>query len=110
MAIESLVNAILEDRFKEDQSLNSKIGILVKEGLPVRIQQSLDYLRVTGNNAVHPLGLIDVDDYNTAISLFGLVNLVVEDMITSPREVQGFYDSLPQDIKNGVDKRNGKKK
>jgi hypothetical protein len=40
---------------------------------------------VTGNNAVHQLILIDVDYYNTAISLFGLVNLVVEDMITSPR-------------------------
>jgi hypothetical protein len=65
---------------------------------------------VTGNNAVHQLILIDVDYYNTAISLFGLVNLVVEDMITRLRRVEGFYDSLPQDIKNGVDKRNGNKK
>jgi hypothetical protein len=46
---------------------------------------NLDYLRVTGNNAVHPLSVIDVDDYNTAISLFELVNLVVEYRITSPK-------------------------
>jgi hypothetical protein len=109
LSIENLINDILGDRVKKDQQLYDKIHILVKDGLPPTIQQSLDYLRVIGNNAVHPLGLIDVDDYNTAISLFGLVNLVVENRITNPKKVQGFYDSLPQDIKDNIDKRNGKK-
>jgi hypothetical protein len=58
---------------------------------------------------VHLLGLIDIDNYKTAISLFGLVNLVVEDRITSPKKIQQFYNSLPQDIKDNTDKRNGEK-
>ena len=109
VAIENLVNNILGNRVGKDQRLNDKIAVLVKDGLPVTIQQSLDYLRVTGNNAVHPLGLIDVEDHNTAISLFELVNLVVENRITNPRKVQGFYDTLPKNIRDKIDKRNGKK-
>ena len=58
VSIEKLVYDILGSQKGKD--LNESIGILV-EVLHVDIQQSLDYLRVTGNNAVHPLGVIDVE-------------------------------------------------
>jgi hypothetical protein len=110
VSIEKLVYDILNlVQAEKGKDLNESIGILVDKGLPVEIQQSLDYLRVTGNNAVHPLGVIDVDDYNTAISLFGLVNLVVQNRITGPKQVQSYYNSLPQDIKDNIDKRDSKK-
>lgn len=79
--------------------------MLVNKGLKVEIQQSLDYLRVIGNNAVHPLGRIDVDDYDTAFSLFELVNLVVDTMITSPRKASL---RLPKETRDSVSRRNGK--
>jgi hypothetical protein len=107
VSIEKLVNDILGSQKGKD--LNESIGILVDKGLHVDIQQSLDYLRVTGNNAVHPLGVIDVDDYNTAISSFGLVNLVVENRITGPNQVHSYFNSLPQGIKENIDKRDSKK-
>jgi hypothetical protein len=107
VSIEKLVYSILGT--KKGKDLNESIGILVRDGLPTQIQQSLDYLRVIGNSAVHPLDLIDTDDYNTAISLFELVNLVVEDRITNPRKVQSYYDTLPQNVKDKIDERNGKK-
>ena len=109
VSIEKLVYDILDlAGSKRGEDLNKSIGILVDKGLPVEIQQSLDYLRVTGNNAVHPLGVIDVDDYNTAIALFGLVNLVVENRITGPKQVNSYYKSLPQDIRDNIHKRDSK--
>ncbi|MBV8527579.1 MAG: DUF4145 domain-containing protein, partial [Candidatus Dormibacteraeota bacterium] len=38
----------------QQRNLDDAIGAMVAAGLPVRIQRSLDIVRVTGNNAVHP--------------------------------------------------------
>jgi hypothetical protein len=108
LAIEKLVYHILGNERGKD--LNMSIGVLVCKGLSVQIQQSLDYLRVIGNNAVHPLSRIDVDDYNTASSLFHLVNLVVETMITNPKKIKSYFDALPNGTKDSIDRRNGKEK
>ncbi len=59
-------------------NLNEDIANLVKNenGLPRKVQQALDIVRVIGNNAVHP-GQIDLtDDVQTAGKLFGLVNVI----------------------------------
>ncbi len=89
---------------------NIDIGNLVKRGLPTRIQQSLDIVRVIGNNAVHP-GQIDLkDDRETASKLFDLINLIAEVMITQPMQVEKLYDSLPASSKEQIDKRDNSAK
>lgn len=89
-------------------SLNEKIGSLVERGLPVLVQQSLDTVRVAGNNAVHPGELDLTDDTTTANSLFGLVNIIAELMITQPKHVQELYEVIvPGKQREAIAKRDG---
>lgn len=85
-------------------NINSDIASLVKKGLPAIVQQSLDVVRVTGNNAVHP-GQIDTDNPESVSNLFQLANIIVEYMIAMPRRVSGLYDSLPAQALEAIQKR-----
>lgn len=88
-------------------SLDENIGKLVKEkGLSPRIQKALDSVRVIGNNAVHP-GRIDLNDNpKTANTLFQLVNVIAQQLITDEKEVDDLFDkSLSDGEKNHIKKR-----
>jgi len=94
----------------EGKNLNEDIGNLVKQGLPEKIQKSLDVVRVIGNNAVHP-GEIDLkDDKETAMSLFELINTIVEVMITQPKKIDELYTKLPSKAREAIEKRDRNKK
>jgi hypothetical protein len=68
-------------------NINDDIKELVRHGLNVKIQRSLDIVRVIGNDAVHP-GQIDFDDNpDTALQLFALVNVIVDTMIRETNEI-----------------------
>lgn len=86
------------------ENLSADIGSLVKRGLPELIQQSLDVVRVTGNNAVHP-GQIETDDPQVAETLFELTNIIVEQMIAVPERIKHLYDALPEVDKARIEKR-----
>jgi len=108
LALEKLVTKHLNSNGKD---LNERIGNLVKQhGLPSKIQRSLDVVRVIGNNAVHP-GSIDLkDDKKTAISLFNILNIIVEKMITEPQKIDEIYDNLPEPAKKSITRRDGNAK
>ena len=87
------------------KDLHGQIGYLVQQGLPVEIQQALDSLRVIGNNAVHP-GKLDIrDDQETVKALFGVLNLIVDRMITQPKKVQELYATLPKNALDSIQNR-----
>lgn len=87
------------------ENINDDIGKLVKKGLPVKIQKSLDIVRVIGNESVHP-GQINLDDNKeTAYKLFDLINLIANTMITQPKEIDNLYDTLPKEKLDGITKR-----
>jgi hypothetical protein len=89
-------------------NLNSDIGELVKQGLPIQIQRALDIVRVVGNNQVHP-GVLDVrDNPEIALRLFDLVNLIVEDRIARPKQIEAMYASLPETARKQIEDRDGK--
>ena len=103
LAIDRLCNELGET----DRDINKNIGALVRKGLPQTVQQALDVVRVIGNKAVHPgqIALFDVDDKNTAIMLMRLLNIIVERMITEPKEIDSLYQGLPESVKNAVENR-----
>lgn len=107
LAIEKLTNLLLGNEKGKD--LNDNIAILVQKGLPEKIQKALDYLRVIGNNAVHPLGKIDLqDNKQVANSLFDILNMIVDDMISETRRIDKVYDTLPEKYKSNIEKRDSK--
>lgn len=90
------------------KNINTDIATLVSNGLPAKVQQALDAVRVIGNDAVHP-GQIDLrDDIETVNKLFRLVNFIAYKTITEPREVEEIYNGLPADKLAGIANRDSK--
>ncbi|MEZ6940344.1 DUF4145 domain-containing protein [Aeromonas sp. S12(2024)] len=85
--------------------IDSDIASMVKKGLSPLVQQSLDIVRVIGNESVHP-GAIDLnDDRETAEQLFTIVNIIVMQMITQPKMVDEMYSGLPAAKLKGIAQR-----
>lgn len=104
LAIQKLCKQLGE----KGENINTDIGNLVKNGLPIKVQQSLDALRVIGNEAVHP-GQLDLkDDVEIATALFKLVNFIAEKMITEPKEVETLYEKLPEEKRKQIEERDNK--
>ena len=101
LCVEQLVNQL--DKGKG--SLNDKIKRLVEKELSKEVQQALDLVRVSGNNAIHP-GEISLDDNNEHIEmLFKTINIIVERTISSKNQIQDAYNKLPsKDIKSIQDR------
>ncbi len=93
---------------EKGENINDDIAELVKKGLNPTIQKSLDALRITGNNAVHPGELNLTEDKVRVLKLFGLLNFIAEKMITEPNEINAFYEELPEKAKEAVEKRDKK--
>ena len=92
------------------KNLNDDIGALVAKGLDERVQQALDTVRVLGNEAVHP-GTLDLkDDRQTVKKMFGLVNMIAKEMITLPGERDDLFNTLPENAREAIDKRDKKTK
>jgi hypothetical protein len=87
------------------KNINDDISELVKKGLNVKIQKALDIVRVVGNNAVHP-GELDLNDTpEICTQLFGLLNMIVERMISEPKLLNDLFSSLPASSLNQISKR-----
>lgn len=87
------------------EKLDDDIGRLVAEGLDARIQKSLDVLRITGNNAVHP-GELDLKDNRQIVTkLFTLLNTIVQAMITQPKEIDSLWDEMPEGARDAAQRR-----
>lgn len=101
LALQKLMPHIGEKGKKIDEDIVS----LVKKGLPVEIQQSLDCVRVIGNESVHPGELDLKDDKETAYSLFCLLNFIIYNRITKLKEINALYSKLPQKKLDGINNR-----
>ena len=90
---------------EKGKNLDDDIASLVKKGLDPRVQKALDVVRVIGNNSVHP-GQMDLrDDRATAEKLFGMINLIVDIMITQPKHLEEMFNSLPSGALKAIQER-----
>jgi len=106
LAVQKLVSVLGE----KGDNINSDIKSLVSKGLPAQVQQALDFCRVVGNNAVHPGEINLQDSPDIAQHLFNMINYIVEDRITRPKQIESLYQLLPDGAKEAVEKRDGKQK
>ena len=92
---------------KDGKNINNDIKELVSEGLSPKIQRALDLVRVIGNNAVHP-GQINLDDNkDVAFKLLKILNMIAEEIITKPKEIDKLYDDIiPDETKEHINQRN----
>lgn len=100
LAIDVLVRSV-----GGDGTLNEAIGQLVAVGLPERVQQALDVVRVTGNDAVHPGVMDTADDPTVVAALFDLTNMICDLMIAQPARIKQLYDALPSNVLSGIERR-----
>lgn len=102
------VQYLCKELGESGKNIDKDIASLVSKGLNPLVQQALDVVRVVGNESVHP-GEIDLNDNKEiAIKLFGLVNLICEQMITHPKQVKELYGDLPKGKLEGIENRNAK--
>jgi hypothetical protein len=102
-----VVQKLMAELGEPGKKINDDIGNLVAKGLPPLVQQALDFCRVVGNNAVHP-GELDLNDTpEIAHSIFEMVNVIVEERIARPKQIQALYEKLPAGARAGIAKRDG---
>lgn len=87
------------------KNINNDIKNLVKKGLPPKVQEALDSVRVIGNESVHPGELNLNDSREVAAQLFKLVNFITIKMISEPKEIDEIYNGLPENKLKGIQDR-----
>jgi hypothetical protein len=95
---------------EKGENINDDIKSLVAKGLNPLVQKSLDALRITGNNAVHPGEINLTEDPARVVKLFELINFIASKLITGPKEIEGFYSQLPEGALEAVRRRDNPKK
>lgn len=77
--------------------LHQRIDRLVTDrGPPVLVQQTLDTIRVVGNNAVHA-GEVQMDEMpGAALTLFDALNFVVDRLVIQERQMREMIERLPE--------------
>lgn len=106
-ALLRLAAEMLLERLVGTGKLDASIKKLVEKGLDVKVQQMLDIVRITGNKAIHPVK-IDFDDITDVGTLFDLINLIADALITQPKRIREIYNKIPENSGKAIEERDGK--
>lgn len=89
-------------------NLNNDIKELIQQNKLSGLQKALDSVRIIGNNAVHPAKIDLRDNKDIVLALFEIVNFIVKETITNPRELEEIYNKLPEDDRKWIQERDRK--
>lgn len=101
VALEKLTEELGESKGK----LNTRIGNLNKQGLPQKVIQSLDTVRIFANEGGSHSGEIDLtgeDNIDIVNRLFKLVNFIIEKTISENKQIDEIYGKLPEEKIKGI--------
>jgi hypothetical protein len=98
------IQILCKELWESWKDINKDIWKLVEKWLPQMVQKSLDIVRVTWNDAVHPWQ-IDTDNSGIVKELFKLINIIIEYTISLPSKVDAIYEELPEEKKEGIKNR-----
>jgi hypothetical protein len=97
------LETLLTELYPNEGNLNATIGAASRAGLPGSIIQAMDVLRFNGNDAIHEINREDSPE--TAASLARILNLVVERLITEPRQIADLHAQLPAGVLAQIEQR-----
>jgi hypothetical protein len=110
LALEELLPHLGADK---KSNINAMIAQLVRDRKVIgRVKEAMDYVRVTGNDAVHP-GILDKegkDDAKVSLGLFKIINYIVAETLENDAMVDGVYKELPDHIIGWIEDRDKVKK
>jgi hypothetical protein len=89
---------LLDGEGRTGKNLNDAIGKYVAEGgVPEALQQAMDTVRITGNDAAHPGDLRLDDTAGGTAALFEIVNELVDRLVGFRSRMARIYSSLDED-------------
>lgn len=105
------LDVLCDELGAKGDKLNEKIGFIISQNaIDETTRKALDIIRYIGNEAAHNPGEINLEDneaenvefYRT---LFEFINLVVDGLISRPKNTNAFFDALPQTIRDQITRR-----
>lgn len=93
-------------------TLNARIKKLKDKGLPSRVIDCLDIVRINANEGGSHAGEIDLtgeDNQEIVNQLFWLINFIIEKTITENKQIDSMFESLPENKKDGIKNRDNQK-
>ena len=102
---------LCQDLGEDGKNINDDIRSLAAKGaLPSKVIQVADTVRITGNNAVHPGEMSEEDFDYVASKMFNLINFIVRQAITEPKELDELYFRTPEGPRRSAEDRDRKAK
>jgi len=99
------LEALLTELYPDAGNLNDTIGAAAADGLARPIINAMDVLRFSGNASIHEISREDTPE--TVNALASILNLVVERLITEPKQIAAMHAQLPPGVLAQIEKRDG---
>lgn len=104
------LQVLLAELGEKGENIAADIDSLLEKGLSSSLIKVMHAVRIIGNESVHP-GQISVDDDpEITKAMFPLINEIVEQLITRPREQAELWDMLPESKRKPVEEKITKSK
>jgi hypothetical protein len=101
---------LLDELRPGHKTIDAAIAAAYANNTPDGIVKAMDYVRVTGNQAVHDGQVQMNEDPDMLPSLFALLRYILDDKVVKEAKANRLHATLPADKLAGIEQRNAKVK